>query len=32
MFDSLQNRPRKDVWRCRERKEAFLNNENMYFI
>ena len=31
MFDSLQNRPIKDVWRCRERKEAFLNNEKYVF-
>ena len=31
MFVSLQNRPRKDVWRCQERKESFLNNEKYVF-
>ena len=31
MFVSLQNRHRKDVWRCQETKEAFLNNEKYVF-
>ena len=31
-FFFIENRPRNDVWDVSHRKEAFLDNKNMYLI
>ena len=32
LFVFSENRPRNDVWYVLDRKEAFLDNKNMYLI
>ena len=32
LFVFIENRPRNDVWDISHRKEAFLDNKNMYLI